>query len=311
MTLNESEQWAVELSLKQLSLEEHLANVRFWGKIFGERVDYLIAVAERPEKLVMNTESRAGECFPSQFWFSTDGGANFSRVPDVDRREQVIDALNARSQRLARFTGDPIKLLAEVTIPLPERKASAHGASEQSEKDDDDVQKGGESSDEVENEKFETMRVTELHRLAHVVAQITSECLTVHRGAHVLSADGLVKSAKDFHISSFYRLQELTTYQHMRVPHAPKLHRVCNSTANNSDDFFEDLSDDFPPDLAWSLRSDAYKKVVALRSNVWPGYEVRFDQTTTSPFGSQTYFGIGAPDTSLWTDCSTKHLNRL
>ena len=137
--------------------------------------------------------------------------------------------------------------------------------------------------------------VTEVKRLAALVAAIDHECATVPRGAYLKAADGTVAAKRHFEGLSTADAGKLQNYFHLRPALLEKT-PLERSQVDKSIDFLDPLSADVPTGC-WSLQYERGGQATLLRSLKWPGF-VFFHCPGTSKYG-RVYMGTGQKNADL------------
>jgi hypothetical protein len=234
--------------------------VALWGKIHGEERDYIVVQA-----------SRIGTTIEKQYFFSSDDGVSFSKLPAVDQwaREQ------ARTIR-DRFSGNPVTHFT-----------SASSAIAVDVKSDKKEERFADAKQAARVE--EAARVlTELERLSAVVDDIEADTCVVPYGAYYRSSAGQVVENVEFSGLPLGADTDLSNFKLFRAPRDPRVE--IEARKNRSVNTF-DAFDSLPSDNSWIVRADESGLNLSLRSIAWHGFEGRVNLLSTSY--SRGYFGDG------------------
>jgi len=140
-TLNLEHRASLPAALAILQSENNFARVTLWGRISGDKQDYIIAQGwtPTPDEKTERSKIAGGNALiaeyfelmkqipKSSFRLSPDG-VTFVPIPPVDdeivrQNEELTKALNAKGQVFAPFTGDPAaKTQYEFVIPAPPKE---------------------------------------------------------------------------------------------------------------------------------------------------------------------------------------------
>jgi len=267
--LNVSQRLATRNSLMKVKLNENFDDVKFWGKIMGKQRDYLIACA-----------TSTGETISKSFYFSSDNGLTFSKLPAVD--EWVAErCIKTRGM----FTGNPAQVLKD---PLKIPKAGDEGDEEEEEPAEDEGDEGDKKDAEADPSK---RKLNELERLAFTVESIDKDTSIVPRGAYFLTPTGDISSNSSFKGLSQAEATQLGSYLLYRDPQCnATLARIRKLGVSNNFDFLDTIQQDKPKGI-WACQSDESGSTVTLRSLVWTGFEFIMDLTSQSYGGC--YYGYG------------------
>jgi radial spoke head protein 9 len=100
-TLTPQERSTMEIGLIKRRVNENLKYIRFWGRIHGEKQDYLIAVAILPSL-------KSGGFPQKKFYFATNSSPELQQFPELEDPNKRIKA----SQFTSRLKGDPSLILS-------------------------------------------------------------------------------------------------------------------------------------------------------------------------------------------------------
>lgn len=255
----------------KIKLNENWDQVVFWGKIIGKQRDYLIGVA-----------TSTSESIKKGFYFSSDNGLTFSKLPPVD---EWVSERCAKTRGM--FTGNPAQVLKD---PFKIPKEGDEGDEEEPE--EEETPDEGDEGDQKEKELDPSKRkLNELERLAYTVESCDKDTSIVPRGQYFLTPTGEIAYNQTFKGLSQAEACRLDSYMLFRDP-------VCSATfarirklgVNNNFDFLDTVEQDKPKGL-WSLQTDESGSNVSLRSLVWTGFEFMLD-TNTQSF-QRCYYGYG------------------
>jgi len=287
-TLNVAQQLAVSNALTKLKINEKLPNITFWGKIFGTTNDYLVAIC-----------TLTGSAIEKRFYFSSDGGSSFARLPATDEWVRGKIATIFKSTPSTLFTGQPGLEIKDPSQPQkqaddktppqtpPESPKPAASASSA-------AAAGGAAAAAATAES--KRRLTELDRLADTVERIERATAVVLKGQHVLTPTGQIQTNSDFKGLNAFESSALSSYAlYRRTEHAATLARVRKIGLTNCYDFLDLLTDE--PPKVWSLLVDSSGSWATLRHLEWPGFE--FVHQISTPHSQRAYFGWGTKNTDL------------
>jgi hypothetical protein len=268
-SLSTASRLAVTNSIQTLRINENYGNaamVQFWGKILGSVKDYLIIEAI----------STKGSAIIKKFYFSTDGGVTFSKLPEVD------EFIRSKSSAIrGQFTGNPSKKFRE-------NKQDAEASDEEP---DDTASNSGE-----EKAKKKERVLTELDRLADSVHNIDSNCCVVARGQFVLTATGEILKNDSFKGLSSTDAGKLTSYGLFRdAQDSRTFAKIRKAGTANTADFLDPLSE---AKGEWSIVTDDSGTCVKLRSLLYVGYEAAV-KANCKCGASGHYFGTGEKNSDL------------
>lgn len=276
-TLNVAQRLAVTNALTKLKVNEKLPEITFWGKIFGVNNDYLIAVS---------ISTGAGGAIDKRFYFSTDSGVSFARLPAADQwvRDKIRNVFSKIGALL--FTGQPAFEHKDPTQPPEDPDA----------KDESTPPASPKGPAAVDPNK---RKMTELERLAYTVDAIERATCVVPRGVVYLTPTGELSPNSAFKGLSAYDSKRLESYAlYRRTEHAATLARVRKQGLANTVDCLDAVADDNADTKGvWTVQSDAAGQVVTLRHAEWPGFEFRH-AVGTSVYG-RAYFGYGEKNTDV------------
>eukprot|EP00462_Mataza_sp_D1_P002632 CAMPEP_0175113104 /NCGR_PEP_ID=MMETSP0086_2-20121207/15942_1 /TAXON_ID=136419 /ORGANISM="Unknown Unknown, Strain D1" /LENGTH=287 /DNA_ID=CAMNT_0016392259 /DNA_START=38 /DNA_END=901 /DNA_ORIENTATION=+ len=267
MGLNVSQRLATRNSLQKLKLNENYSDVKFWGKIQGKQRDYLIAVA-----------TEATDVITKSFYFSSDNGLNFAKLPVVD--EWITErCLKTRGM----FTGNPAQVLKD---PFKIKKEGDEEEEPEAEAEDE----GDEGDKEAKENDPSKRKLNELERLAYTVQAVDADTCIVPRGSCFLTPTGEIARCLDKPLTQA-EATNLDSYLLFRDPQcSATLARIRKLGVNNNFDFLDTIEQDKPKGM-WSCQADESGANVTLRSLVWTGYEFQIDLAAQS-FGG-CYYGYG------------------
>jgi radial spoke head protein 9 len=155
-----------------------------------------------------------------------------------------------------------------------------------------------ENGEEGAVKKPKKVLFSEAHRLTYAVSQIEADCGLVPKGAFVVNATHHVVADPLFIGLSGTEAGSLNSYFHFRAAQHPARRTALKSAAVlGTGDFMDPASEDEPKGVVWSLRVDAAKGQVNIRSFKWPGYF--FWHQIASPYFAAVYFGDGSVNKDL------------
>jgi hypothetical protein len=197
-----------------------------------------------------------GDAVTKSFYFSNDDGRSFAKLPAADEW-----ARNASQGTRGTFTGN---------------MSFVHQADA--------------GADAGERE------LTELERLAAVVAQIEEDTCVVPVGALFLSPSGAIQN-NDAFTGLGGAADTLASYSLLREPqHDRTLACIRKGGATNNVDFLDRIEDDQPTGT-WQLQVSDGADVVRLRNLLWPGFEAR-GEAGSAAF-ARAYYGYGERNDDL------------
>jgi radial spoke head protein 9 len=256
--LNCQELTGVQAGLTLLKSKEKLADIYFWGKIFGQKSDYYVAYGLKD----------TGFEFPSKQFYCAGEDFDFMALP---RLTEDVGELIAEMDTEKPFTGDPKASLKE---------GGAGGEGEEG-------QEGEEAQAEAGGDPSKSL--TEADRLAWVVQEIDFDTAVAPKGAHALNEAHVVVRSGDFRGLGMTEATGLGKYVHFRSPSSvASLRALARSDATFYADFLDSLEADLPKGC-WAVRQDPSAALVTLRSLNWPGY-IAFHVPGTTKYGG-VYFG--------------------
>jgi len=270
MGLNVSQRLATRNALMKVKLNENFDEVTFWGKIMGKQRDYLIACA------TITTET-----ISKSFFFSSDNGLNYSKLPAVD---EWIAERCAKTRGM--FTGTPGQVLKD---PLKIPKEGDEGDEEEEEAAEEE----GEGDEEAKNNANDPSKrkLNELERLAWTVESLDKDCCIVPRGCFYLTPTGEIARNQSFAGLRQAEATKLDSYLLYKDPESVStLARIRKLSVCNNFDFLDTVEQDKPKGT-WSLQTDESGCKITLRSLVWTGFEFVYDLNAQS-FGG-CYYGYG------------------
>jgi len=275
--LNTAQRVAVKASIARLGLSLNLganSSLTLFGRIRGQVKDYLLLQA-----------TTVGTAIEKSYFFSTDGGVTFSKLPDVD---QFVRERSAKVR--GAFTGNPAKKY---------RNGQAAGDEKDEDEEDEEAEEetGEEPGDEGKEKKIDPSkrRLTELERVAAAAEAMDRDTAVVPRGAFFMSATGEIHKNDAFLGLNPADAQKLSSYQLFRAPaDARTLAAIRKGGVSNNFDFLDSLND---VKSQWSLLTDDSGTVVSLRSLAWLGFEFRLEVASQRFCGA--YFGHGERNTDL------------
>lgn len=258
--LSIEERSALELEMQARKIEENLASIKFWGRITGTTDDYLIVCSLTSVLEVPH----------KKFYYATTKNLKLQELPTLSEEFQKI-----ASTLSGRFLGNPTKLLGP----------------------DAEAEDGEDELDEDGNPKPKRIRFSESHRLAYNIGQIEHECGVVPRGAYTVTPTHHIIPNQLFAGLCATEATQLSQYFHFRqAEHPARRHFLTKVAVAGPGDWMDPLSEDLPKG-AWSVRLDAGRAQVTLRTIRWPGYFFWHDVAT--PRYGGVYFGAGQPNDDL------------
>jgi len=278
-------QGALAVSLPALAVSKGLSDVRLWGILEtagqeGSR-DYVIAQG------VKRGVYLDGEILVEKCTYLTMNGTTWVDVQPVTDADTIV-----RCEKLAvkALTGDlGYKNILVEPIPVDEEAeaaaaaAAAEAAAAAAETAEGEEAPAAEPAAEGEEEEAKptTMEVvvTELTRVAHMVAVIDEDTSVVPKGANVLINTKVLPN---------------TGYAGLTIPNDIKSFahfRSCKRTVPliETMDFLPELTGDIKG--SWSLIYDEVTQQTTLRSLLWPGY--KFVHCNKSRTYMALYIGAG------------------
>lgn len=257
--LNCQELTGITAGLMLLKSKEKLRQIYFWGKIFGESLDYYVAYGMRDADFE----------FPSKEFFYAGEDFEFRSLPRLT--EEVADGvIRIISEKERPFTGRVAELL--------------------------EPQADGEDPP-ADEAAARPPKLTELQRLAQTVQEIDFDTAAVPVGAYSLNEAHVVVPALDFKGLGFTEASSISKYVHFRPPTSvAALRALARADIQFYSNFLDSLESDLPKGC-WAVRQDVSASLVTLRSLSWPGY-VAFHVPGTTKFGG-AYFGYAQKNKDL------------
>lgn len=270
--LNCQEVTCLQAALSLLKNQEKLAEVYFWGKVFGSGVGGDQAKGPSDYFVCYGLAGPEFE-FPSKTFFYACEDFVFRRMP------RLTDELADKIIELgldAPITGIPDRFVE------PPKEGETEDAAEAA------AENGGEQR---------AAKLTEADCLAQLVAEIDFDTAVVPRGAYALNEEHNVVPSADFRGLGLSEATQLAKYVHFRPPTSvAALRAVARSDVQFYSDFLDGVDADLPKGC-WAVRQDANINTVTLRSLMWPGY-IGFHAPGTKRFGG-VYFGYGQKNRDL------------
>jgi radial spoke head protein 9 len=260
--LNCQEITGITTGLTALKSTEKFQDMYFWGKVFGQSVDYYVAYG-----------LKAGEFeFPSKAFYFAGEDFVFQPLPrpTPEAEAKVIELGGGKP-----FTGK-----ADTPLEAP---------------------KEGEGEGEpVEGEEVNADKpkpLMEVDRLAQTVQEIDFDTAAVPTGAYGMNDNHAIVPTKDFKGLGITEATSLDRYVHFRPPASvASLRALARTDAQFYKSFLDQLTSDLPKGC-WAVRQDPCATLVTLRSLSWPGY-VAFHVPDTTKFGG-CYFGYAQKNLDL------------
>lgn len=259
-SLSVAQRLAVRASLNKLKINEDNSNINFWGKISGSAKDYLIAVG-----------TRTNESINKVFYFSSDEGLSFAKLPSVD------DFIREKSRNVRGFfTGNSSFLYKDPN--------AVNGGEDEEEEED------GEEAEEKPVDPSKR-KLNELERLSFTVESIDSDTCVIPRGAYFLSPTGNIKKNNAFEGLNFAQAGEIKNYLLFRDPSSiATINQIRKVGVSNNFDFLDAVTESHPAG-AFTIHLDNSGTQTSARSLVWPGYEFKLEVNSGTYGGA--YFGTG------------------
>jgi len=274
--------------LRNLADPEKFDDLRFWGRIIGEKSNYYFALALKFDSYE----------FPlKKFFFCTDN-FEFKLLPPViaqfkDRVEMVNN----------EFIGDPEHILwedtsePEVEPPKETEPVVATNDEDGDEKAPEDNIPIPESEDEDEQKEVILKKFTEADRLAYVIRAIEIECAVVPIGSLKLTPKHNLIYNKRFEGLDIQHALNLNNWMHHRQPlYQEKKKEMEKAEAIFKKDLLDDLEYDLPKGC-WTVQSDLSQQLVTIRNLKWHGF-IGYHRVKTHDFG-YCYFGNGIKNVEL------------
>lgn len=235
-------------------------SIKFWGRINGTTGDYLIVYG------LTSTMNEAAK----KWFYATTKNLTLQQLPELtDVFAKLAAGMNGR------FLGSPGKLLGP----------------------DADAAEEDEELDENGNPKPKTVRFSEAHRVAFVAQSIDHDTGVVPRGAFAVTPTHHIAENAMFAGLSGTEAASLSSFHHFRkAEHPSRANAMHNAGVVPVTDFLDPCSEDGPQGV-WSVRMDAGRGLVELRSLKWPGYFF-FHDVDTPKYGG-LYVGDGRENVDL------------
>lgn len=258
--LSVAQRLGIRATLNKLRINEDNPNINFWGKISGSSKDYFIAIGVR-----------ANESINKVYYFSSDEGLNFAKLPTVD------DFVREKAKKVrGLFTGNPSFIYKDPTAPV--------GGEEEEEEEE------GEENEEKPMDPSKR-KLNELERLSYTVESIDYDTCIVPRGAYFLSPTGNIKKNSAFEGLNSGLASESRHYLLFRDPvSSTTLNQIRKVGVSNNFDFLDPVTD-CHPNGALIVHVDSSGTAASLRSLVWPGYEFKLEVNSANYGGA--YYGHG------------------
>uniref|UniRef100_A0A1B6DZ08 Radial spoke head protein 9 homolog n=1 Tax=Clastoptera arizonana TaxID=38151 RepID=A0A1B6DZ08_9HEMI len=244
-------------SLVNLQNENHFKKTFLWGIIFGIDEDYYIAYGYEKDAL-------KGKIF----YYSLDR-INWQLLPQPEPIHFVLTGICSN-----RFQGDP-GLVTKIIDDSPVEESDEEGNGNKDEgtiKQDLDVLK-------------------EEDRLAATVCLIDEEVSIIPRGSLFLREDGITIHSLAFEGIKSEEWDELSNYQHYRVPHEKWNENIASrQDYNYAVDFLDTIASDIPPD-SWAAQLVDAGRTIVVKSLSWPGF-IFYHTLETRDYGF-IYSGTG------------------
>jgi len=218
----------MQSSLPILKKNYKFSKVLFWGKLQGMQADYLIA--KGIEESYTTTK----------FFYCTDG-VSWAQLPAVTD-EMIADVASVTTHGLL-LSGD---ISTQIQLPVPP------------------LPEGAEPPEEEPEPKF----VTELDRVAVMVATIDKDCAMCPAVALIKKADGTVTDSPTFTGLSFEKATAVSAYVLMNQP---KEVSVNADALTASTDFLTSCADIVPAG-SLTCKFDEATSIATWRSLLYPGF---------------------------------------
>jgi len=308
-TFNVEERASIQSALHMLKAEQGFARVQLWGKIFGQKTDYIIAqgiyqsgdkpLSKDGKPVIVPYFDSHVQMPKKSFRLSADGVAWLPLLPAeaslVARVTEWEEASRKNGISFLPLSGEPGKKLPySVQIELPPLPAGAKAEpAEGEEAEESEATEGKEAEPKPTGPRYkeEARTITEEERLAILVESIDSDCAVVPRGAFVMNAAHQVVLNTAFGGLKCDEATKLSSFFHLRpVDKLRKQTKFALSELDKTIEFLDPLNEDFPSGC-WSLVSEPLTSQVMLRSLIWPGYYA-YHVWDSRSFGS-LYMGYG------------------
>jgi len=218
----------MQSSLPILKKNYKFSKVLFWGKLQGMQADYLIA--KGIEESYTTTK----------FFYCTDG-VSWAQLPAVTD-EMIADVASVTTHGLL-LSGD---ISTQIQLPVPP------------------LPEGAEPPEEEPEPKF----VTELDRVAVMVATIDKDCAMCPAVALIKKADGTITDSPTFAGLSFEKATAVSAYVLMNQP---KEVSVNADALTASTDFLTSCADIVPAG-SLTCKFDEATSIATWRSLLYPGF---------------------------------------
>lgn len=224
--------------------------------------------------------------FPYKKFYWCHNNFLFAEIPTPNaQNKEKVDTMDSN------FTGEPEKVLIEVEN---KENAEENKANEEGNEKIEGKQEDSESEDKI---KIIPKNLTELDRLAYVVAAIENDCQTVPNGSFKLTPQHELRREEYFKGLKCEELIDIKNYSHFRnVQTEEKKDFIERDDAIFYTTFLDPIEVD-QPQGAWTFHLDSTKSLVNLRNLKWPGY-IAFHKAGSSYFGG-IYIGDGLINADL------------
>lgn len=307
-TFNIEERAAIQSALHMLKAEQGFSRVQLWGKILGQKTDYIIAqgyyqggervLSKDGKPIVVPYFDSYIQMPKKSFRLSADGVSWLPLLPAEEslmkRAAEWEEYSRQQGQSFSPFTGLPgtklpYKLYFELPPPPPAEAPAAPAEGEEPPAEEGE----GEGVPKDTGPKFreEDKVINEEERLSALIETIDRDCAVVPRGAYVMNASHQVVANTSFRGLAPGDATRLASYFHLRpIDKMRKKSKFAISELDKTHEFLDPLCEDYPAGV-WSLITEPLTSQVLLRSLLWVGY-VSYHVTDTNHYGGM-YIGHG------------------
>jgi len=208
----------VETSCLELRINERFQSVEFFGKIFAQEKDYIIAAARTLNHFEII----------KKFFFSEDGGLSFAELPPVEQWMEDQSSILCEP-----FTGT---ISHTYTTPKPEGEAEA---------DEDNAVK-----------KDEEPVLSELQRLSYAVNQISKDCFIAPKDYLRLTVDKEFVVDHNYKGMSFEDARDFGSYVHLNQPDLKKIYDA--DAFSDINEILKPIGEDLPNGWKFRTNGSGY-----------------------------------------------------
>jgi len=283
VSLNMEEKLKLDISLKELHKVTEAEEVLFWGKIIGTKNDYYIA-------LLVNYKGNYE--FPKKaFYYAVSTTWVFTPLPGISKYH-IEDNENFHFNQ---FSGEPGEIVKQYIDP--------DAVDDNLEKKEDDKPQNPDPLDISDSEDNKVVveekknNFTELDKLAFTIRTIDFETSIFPQGGIKLIPIHELRRNDNFKGLKAEELTNINKYSHFRkLTQNEKIVNIEKDEAIFRFDILDDLNKGSYKST-WSFQLDSTKKIVNIRSLLWPGY-FSFHKAETNLYGG-IYIGEGIKNAEM------------